>query len=271
MKISEVAAFIHTPIIEWARPQSWCDLGCGTETFTMALARSLAPGSTIHAVDLDRGALGGIPDEYHGVTIRKVLGDLRSSELRLPSVNGILMANSLHFIQDQQLLLRKLLPVTDYFLIVERSRSSPWGPYPVGFEKLCQLFSEAGMEHIEKLAARRSRFGDTMYSAFARTGAISVGQIRWSIRPLDGISAPPQHPCNNFCDGIPCVVSGWRICSTQTSAVNVQRSSKAPRTSLAWLRSWSLQITRGWLRLQKIPARPNESFLHSTIALAHWL
>jgi hypothetical protein len=35
------------------------------------------------------------------------LGDLRSSELRLPSVNGILMANSLHFIQDQQLLLRK--------------------------------------------------------------------------------------------------------------------------------------------------------------------
>ena len=156
-------------MIEWTRPQSWCDLGCGSGAFTIALAQSLASGSTIHAVDLDQEALEAIPDQYRGVAIRKVLGDLRSSSLHLPSVNGILLANSLHFIQNQHLFLNRLLLMTDCFLIVEyeRSRASPWVPYPVGFERLFQLLSEKGVTRVEKLATRRSRFGGTMYSAFA--------------------------------------------------------------------------------------------------------
>jgi ubiquinone/menaquinone biosynthesis C-methylase UbiE len=170
MKISQAAALIRTPLIEWVRPQDWCDLGCGTGTFTTALAALLAPGSTIHAVDLDQKALEEIPDRYDGIEIRKVLGDLRSSSLRLPSVDGILMANSLHFIQEQHLLLKRLLSVTDRFLIVEyeRSRPNPWEPYPVGFAKLCELFSEVGVERVEKLATSRSRFGGTLYSATAK-------------------------------------------------------------------------------------------------------
>jgi hypothetical protein len=61
--------------------------------------------------------------------------------------------------------------VTECFLIVEyeRSKPSPWVPYPVGFERLCELFSAAGVEPVDKLATCRSRFGGTMYSAFART------------------------------------------------------------------------------------------------------
>lgn len=156
-------------MIEWTRPQSWCDLGCGSGTFTIALAQSLASGSTIHAVDLNQKALEAIPDQYRGVAICRVLGDLRSSSLRLPSVNGILLANSLHFIQNQQLFLTRLLSITDRLLIVEyeRSRASPWVPFPVGFERLSRLFRETGVPRVEKLATRRSRFGGTMYSAFA--------------------------------------------------------------------------------------------------------
>ena len=114
----------------------------------MALAQLLAPGSTIYAVDLDRRTLEGIPDQHNGVEIRKIVGDLQSFSLRLPQVDGILMANTLHFIQEQQALLRRLLSVADRFLIVEYERSRPnrWGPYPVGFERLRQLFSEAGVE-----------------------------------------------------------------------------------------------------------------------------
>jgi len=63
MKISEAIALIHNPTLEQNRAQSWCDLGCGTGTFTMALAQSLAPGSTIHAVDLDPKALEAIPNK----------------------------------------------------------------------------------------------------------------------------------------------------------------------------------------------------------------
>ena len=78
MKISEATALIRTPMIEWGRPQSWCDLGCGGGTFTIALAQLLASGSTIHAVDLDQAALDRIQDQYDGVAIHKVLADLRS-------------------------------------------------------------------------------------------------------------------------------------------------------------------------------------------------
>ena len=59
----------------------------------MTLASLLAPGSTIHAVDFDSTALQQIPDEYPGIGIRKALADLSSPGLRLPSVDGILLAN----------------------------------------------------------------------------------------------------------------------------------------------------------------------------------
>jgi SAM-dependent methyltransferase len=170
MKISEAIALIRTSRIEWARLQSWCDLGCGSGTFTTALAHLLAPGSTIHAVDLNEKAMEGLPDRYDGVEICKVVADIESSSLRLPSVDGILMANALHFIREQHQFLKRLLSLTDCFLIVEyeRSRPNPWGPYPVGFKILCELFGEAGVERVEKLATRPSLFGGTIYSAFAR-------------------------------------------------------------------------------------------------------
>jgi ubiquinone/menaquinone biosynthesis C-methylase UbiE len=115
MKISEAAALIRTSRIEWARPQTWCDLGCGSGAFTIALAQSLASTCTIHAIYVDQRVLEGTPDQYHGVAVRKVLGDLGSPSLRLPFVDGILMANFLHFIQNQHLFLRRLLSVTNRF------------------------------------------------------------------------------------------------------------------------------------------------------------
>src|SRR6202789_446186 len=123
----------------------------------------------IHAVDLDPRALEYVPDHYDGVEIRKTLGDIGSPSLRLPPVDVILIANTPHFIQDQQALMRRLPSVTDRFLIVEYERSKPnrWGPYPVGSERLRQLFTEAGVERVERLAIRSSLFGGTMYSALA--------------------------------------------------------------------------------------------------------
>jgi hypothetical protein len=149
----------------------------------MALAQLLAPGSTIYAVDFDQRALEVIPDQRDGVEIRKIIGDLQSSSLRLPSVDGILMANTLHFIQEQQALLRRLLSVADRFLIVEyeRTKPNPWGPYPGGFERLRQLFTEAGVERLEKLVTRPSLFGGAMYSALAER----FESIRGTLEPVE--------------------------------------------------------------------------------------
>ena len=167
MEISQAVQLIRTALIDWTRPQSWCDLGSGTGTFTMALARLMAPGSTIFAVDQDRKALGEIPDHFDGIQIRKTVGDIRNASLPLPPVDGVLIANTLHFIREQQVLVNRLLSVADCFLIVEYERSlpTPWGPYPVGFSKLRKLFAQAGMERVEQIATRPSRFGGTMYSA----------------------------------------------------------------------------------------------------------
>ena len=76
MKVTEAMALLPTPLIDWARPQSWCDLGSGAGTFTIALAHLLASGSTIHAVDFDPSPLQKIPDLHDGVEIRKIVGDL---------------------------------------------------------------------------------------------------------------------------------------------------------------------------------------------------
>lgn len=170
MKISEAMALIRNPTLEQNRTQSWYDLGCGSGTFTMALAESLVSGSTIGAVDMDAKALEAIPEEAHGVAIRKVHADLRSPGLRLPMVDGILMANSLHFIKDKKQFLTKLLPLADCFLIVEyeRSKPTPWVPYPVRSENLQKLFKDLDVQQVEKLSTLRSRFGGTMYSALVR-------------------------------------------------------------------------------------------------------
>ena len=53
------------------------------------------------------------------------------------------------------------------------SKPNRWGPYPVGFERLRQLFTEAGVERVEKLATRPSLFGGTMYSALVERSSLT--------------------------------------------------------------------------------------------------
>jgi ubiquinone/menaquinone biosynthesis C-methylase UbiE len=166
MKISEAMALIRNPTLQQNRIHCWCDLGCGTGAFTMGLAQSLTSG-TIHVVDLDSKALGTIPDEDHGVVIRKVLADLRSPGLRLPSVDGILMANSLHFIQDQHLFIKKLLPLTNSFFncgvrtIKPKSLGTLSGRLRKAPRTLQRIRSAAGREAIAELQKSIQLSGDS--------------------------------------------------------------------------------------------------------------
>ncbi len=61
--------------------QRWADLGCGTGTFTRALADLLPPGSSIAAMDRDASALEQVP-EMHGTTrSTKHTGDFATGPL----------------------------------------------------------------------------------------------------------------------------------------------------------------------------------------------
>lgn len=145
------------------RPQQWADLGCGSGTFTGALYELLPTGSKIMAVDREAQKLN-IPVDF-------IKANFEKDALSLIRLDGILMANSLHYIVDKPALIRKLeayFSTAPYFLIVEydTERSNPWVPYPLSFHKLQQLFEGLGYDRIIKLGERQSVYSNAkMYAA----------------------------------------------------------------------------------------------------------
>ena len=121
MTREEAIQLIRSPAPLNAEPGLWADLGAGSGTFTLALAQLLARGSSIYAVDQNVRSLKGIPPA-DGITIEKIQGDFTSTALLPEKMNGILMANALHFVEDKLGFLKKvsthLLP-SGIFLIVE--------------------------------------------------------------------------------------------------------------------------------------------------------
>jgi trans-aconitate methyltransferase len=57
MRHADASAMFDGARFDTPAPSTWADLGCGDGTFTRALAERLAQGSTIHAVDRNRGAV----------------------------------------------------------------------------------------------------------------------------------------------------------------------------------------------------------------------
>jgi ubiquinone/menaquinone biosynthesis C-methylase UbiE len=92
--------------------------------------------------------------------------------LELPPLDGILMANALHYVENKPGFIDKLkryLKPKSGFLIVEYDLDKPvptWVPYPVSFVALTRLFKTAGYGSVEKLGERPSRYGrGNMYAA----------------------------------------------------------------------------------------------------------
>lgn len=171
VKISDAADLIRADqISEGSSAQTWCDLGCGTGTFTLALATLLPPGSTIYAIDRDEKALAEIPEQYEGVTIRKQVMTWDLSIGSLPRVDGVLMANLLHFMEDQGTALAALRSIAARLLIVEYQDrdANPWVPYPVSFRELQGMLLDRGFTQVCQISTRPSRFGGQLYSSFAQ-------------------------------------------------------------------------------------------------------
>jgi trans-aconitate methyltransferase len=143
-------------------PTVWADLGCGDGTFTLALADLLAAGSAIHAMDLDGSALRKIPSTHKDVRITTYRADFTAPAWPFDHVDGILMANSLHYVRDQAAFIRgcEARMTTRRFLIVEydTDRANAWVPYPVSRHRLSELFAAAGYSSIRLLSSRPSVF-----------------------------------------------------------------------------------------------------------------
>ena len=157
MTVDEAAALIADSRIDG---MTWADLGCGEGTFTLALASLLPRGSVIHAMDHDWPALQRIPPSSAGTSVVTHAGDFTRFPLPFEHLDGVLMANSLHYVADPHAFLHACESVLARrrFLVVEydTERANRWVPYPVGKAALARLFGIAGYGRIEMLGSRPS-------------------------------------------------------------------------------------------------------------------
>jgi len=154
----------------------WADLGCGSGLFTTALAQLLPPGSTVYGIDthptVRQQTILSTRSPEKPTSIIPFEADFVKDPLDLPPLDGILMANSLHYVKDKSVFIQKMkshMHPGSPFLIVEYDTDKPvptWVPYPISYDSLTRLFKDYT---IQKLGQRPSAYGRAnMYATLLR-------------------------------------------------------------------------------------------------------
>jgi SAM-dependent methyltransferase len=164
---------------------TWADLGSGRGAFTLALAELLGPTGTIWSVDRDAhlledqaASLRALPAD-RAPRVHPLVGDF-TRPLALPVLDGIVMANSLHFVADPVPVLRgivALLRPGGRFVLVEydADRGNHWVPHPISAARWPTVAEAAGLADVREIGRRGSRFLNAIYSAMAvRAGGASA-------------------------------------------------------------------------------------------------
>jgi ubiquinone/menaquinone biosynthesis C-methylase UbiE len=157
----------------------WADIGCGDGIFTSALHSLIRPGGEIYAVDRDRYALDALArnlaESYPDAAplgVHPIHADF-TRELTLPALDGMLMANSLHFVVDKAAVLARLirlLKLDGRLIVVEynTSRGNPAVPYPLDDQSFLKLVAQVGLREARILSRIPSSFLGEMYSGMAQ-------------------------------------------------------------------------------------------------------
>lgn len=153
----------------------WADFGSGTGAFSLALADLLGPQGEVYAIDKDHGALRRQEERmaarFPEVTVHYQVADYQQP-LNLPPLDGLVMANALHFQRDKGRALRRLsgyLRPGGRFILVEYNadRGNPWVPHPLSFGTWRELAERCGLLDTRLLASRPSRFLGEIYAALS--------------------------------------------------------------------------------------------------------
>lgn len=153
----------------------WADLGSGEGAFTLALSDLLGPGGSIHSVDMDARALRtqqkALAERFRGVPLEVHRGDFTRS-LELPALDGIVMANSLHFHPDHAASVRHVtrwLKPGGRFVLVEydADRGNTWVPHPLSYKMWDRVAEGTGLAETRLLHRVPSRFLGAIYSALS--------------------------------------------------------------------------------------------------------
>lgn len=153
----------------------WADFGAGEGAFTLALADLIGPTGTIYVIDAEARALRAnqkaMAQHFPAVTTHYLTADF-TQPLTLPPLDGLVIANALHFVPHHAqpatlALLKGYLQPTGRFLVVEydTDQGNRWVPYPFSYAIWAEMALKAGFTHTEHLHRRGSRFLDAIYSA----------------------------------------------------------------------------------------------------------
>jgi len=152
---------------------TWADFGSGAGAFTLALAELIGSAGVIYSVDQDKGSLAeqerAMRQRFPKNTVHYLGADFTRA-LTLPPLDGLVLANSLHFQRDQERVLKQVqtyLKPGGRLLLVEYNVDSGnvWVPHPLSFETWQGLARRVGFSETRWLAAKPSRFLKEIYSA----------------------------------------------------------------------------------------------------------
>ncbi|HSO28108.1 MAG TPA: class I SAM-dependent methyltransferase [Anaerolineales bacterium] len=168
----------HVRLLQNGVPQPggvWADFGSGDGAFTLALAELLGPAGEIYSIDRDRGALARQAKAIQGrFGLRQPQLHYRvadyTQKLALPLLDGIVMANALHFqLAKQEIVhtLRSYLRPGGRLLLVEYNveRGNRWVPFPLSFSSWKELAGQSGFVNTRMLARQPSRFLGEFFAA----------------------------------------------------------------------------------------------------------
>jgi len=168
----------HLNLLRGAVPAEgglWAEFGSGRGAFTLALGELIGPTGTIYSVDKDRKAL-----REQSLTMQALLPQLKvhyisedfTQPLNLPPLDGIVIANALHFFTpDQKPVvvrhLKKYLRPHGLFVLIEYNadQGNLWVPSPLPYPGWEALARECGFVHTRLLATVSSRLWKEFYSA----------------------------------------------------------------------------------------------------------
>jgi len=151
----------------------WADLGSGDGAFTLALAELLGASGTIHSVDRDGHALERqarvMRDLFPSVALATHVADF-TRPLALPPLDGVVMANSLHFQRDPAPVLelvRESLREGGRLVLVEygTDHGNHWVPFPLSYRTWTSVAARAGFRETRMIGSVPSRFLGSIYAA----------------------------------------------------------------------------------------------------------
>jgi SAM-dependent methyltransferase len=153
----------------------WADFGSGTGAFTLALADLIGPAGVIYSIEQDRSALAQQERSLHerfpnSIVHYRVADFTHPIRDSVPLLDGIVMANALHFHRSPEPIVQRLkryLRPQGRFLIVEYNieQGNSAVPYPVSYRMWEELARRCGFIHTQLLMTRPSRFLKEIYSA----------------------------------------------------------------------------------------------------------